>query len=371
MNMSDAEPRGPERVRWGWVIGCSVVGLLLLAIALKGQVWWKWQGVASSIVVNVGTAFLIAAILFFMERRFTAQVVRAGQRAVAEAAEQVETRLEQQADALSARIDDLQEQIDRRMQDRAREQDRKIVNLRDVASFDTVTEAMTEANRFGAIVWGGVTVPASSDPDGIALTFKWGFDRNKMLTSGPRPRLDIIVSIEADYALPAPRPYIATEWEPGEPPAEVADRLIQALQSQGRWYGPGTLDWPLALRNLHRALELAVTSRRGGETTGSWHLHGALFELIGEDWAITEAGIENRTRGQVVLSESDFPAAQYNPWRKPADKWPPELPEWAPSEEWERVLRHGERRLPVDHGPLATSPIWTPWTQPIRSTNGH
>ena len=369
--MSDAEPDQPDQVRWGWVTGCTVVGLVLLAIALKGQAWWKWQGVAPGIVVNVGTAFLIAAILFFMERRFTARVVRAGRRALAEAAEQIEGRLEQQADALSARIDDLQDQIDRRMQDRAQEQDNKIASLREVASFDTVTEAMTEANRVGAIVWGGVTVPASSDPDGIALTFKWGFDRNKMLTSGPRPRLEIIVSIEADYDLSGLRPYIATEWEPSESPAEVADRLIQALQRAGRWHGPGTLDWPLALRNLHRALELAVTSRRDGDAVSSWRLHGALYELIGEDWAITEAGIENRALGQVVLPESDFPATQHKPWGKPADEWPPEQPEWSTSEEWGRVLRHGERRLPVDHGPLATSPIWTPWTQPIPNPNAN
>jgi hypothetical protein len=368
--MSDAEPGGPERVRWRWVIGCTAVGLALLTVALKGQTWWKWQGVAPGIVVNLGTAFLIAAVLFFMERRFTARVVQAGKRAVAEAAEQVEERLEQQTEALSARIDDLQEQVDRRMQDRAQEQDRKIANLREVASFDTVTEAMTEANRFRAIVWGGVTVPASSDPDGIAVTFRWGFDRNKMLTDGPRPRLDIIVTIEADFDLPGLRPYIATPWEPSETPAEVADRLIQALQLAGRWNGPGTLDWPLALRNLHRALELAVTSRRDGQAVGTWRLHGALYELIGEDWAITEAGVENRADSNVVLRESDFPATSHKPWGKPADEWPPEKPQWATAEEWDRVLRHGERKLPMDHGPVATSPIWTPWTQSIPSANG-
>jgi hypothetical protein len=342
-----------------------------MAISLKGQTWWKWQGVAPGILVNVGTDFLLAAVLFFLERRFTARVVQAGQRAVTEATEQVEARLNLQANALSARLDELQQQIDRRMQDRAQEQDRKIANLGEVASFDTVAEAMTEANRLRAIVWGGVTVPASSDPDGIALTFKWGFDRNKMLTSGPQPRLEIIVSIEADCDLPGPRPYIITQWEPGDSPAEVADRLIQALQNAGRWHGPGTLDWPLALRNLHRALELAVTSRREGEAIGSWRLHGALYELIGEGWAITEAGIENKALGKVVLPESDFPATRHKPWGKPADQWPPEQPESVTSEEWDRVLRHGERRLPVDHGPLATSPIWTPWTQRIPSANGH
>lgn len=288
-------------------------------------------GSRPGIVVNVGTAFLIAAVLFFLERRFTKQVVRAGQRAVAQAAEQIEERLERQADTLSARLDDLQEQIDRRMQDRAQEQDRKIAGLGEEVSFATVTEAMTEANRLRAIVRGGVTVPASSDQDGIALTFKWGIDRNKMVTDGPRPRLDITVSIEADYDLPGPRPYITTEWEPDEAPAEVAGRLIQALQTAGRWHGPGTLDWPLALRNLHRALKVAVTSRRDGDAAGSWRLHGALYELVGQDWAITEAGIENQRQGQVALAESEFPATRSKPWGKPAGEWPPERPEWSTS----------------------------------------
>lgn len=363
--MSDAEPSGPERVRWGWVISCTAVGLILLAVAFKGEIWWNWQGVVPGIMVNLGTAFLIAAILFFMERRFTSRVVQAGQRAVADAAEQIETRLEQQAEALSSRIDDLQEQIDQRMQGRAQEQDRKIDNLGEDASFATVTEAMTEANRLGAIVWGQVTVPASSDPDGIALTFKWGFDREEMLRSGPRPRLEILVRIEADYGLPGGRPYIATRWEPDEPPIEVADRLIQMLQNTGRWHGQNTMDWPLALRNLHRAIALAVPSRRDGVVSASWRLHGALFELIDEDWALTEAGVENRELRKVVLAESDFPATRTKPWGKPANEWPPEQPEWTTPEEWERVLRRGERIFPVHRGPLTMSPTWTPWTRPM------
>jgi hypothetical protein len=47
------------------------MGAALLGVALGGQSWWQWQGVWPGIVVNVGTAFLLAAVLFLFERRFT------------------------------------------------------------------------------------------------------------------------------------------------------------------------------------------------------------------------------------------------------------------------------------------------------------
>jgi hypothetical protein len=93
---------GAERVRWAWVIGCVVGGMVFIGVALRGQSLGTWQGVTPSIVVNLDTDFLLAGVLFLLERRFTSRVVLAGQRAVQEAAEQVEGRLKQRTDELSA-----------------------------------------------------------------------------------------------------------------------------------------------------------------------------------------------------------------------------------------------------------------------------
>lgn len=98
---------------------CAGVGVVLLWLAVQGQTWWRRSGVWPAIVVNVGMAFLLAAVLFLFERRFTRHVVLAGQQAVQRAAERVEERLQRRTDELTARIDDLQDQVTRRMHARA------------------------------------------------------------------------------------------------------------------------------------------------------------------------------------------------------------------------------------------------------------
>jgi hypothetical protein len=62
----------------------------------------------------------------------------------------------------------------------------------------------------------------------------------------------------------------------------LAEKLITQLQSASRWDGHGTLDWSLALRNLKRSLDTAISSRRRDQ--GVWHLRGPLIELVGDDW---------------------------------------------------------------------------------------
>lgn len=367
--MSDDQKDEMERVQWAWVIGCVVVGLGFLGFALRRESLGIWKGVAPSIIVNLGTAFMLAGVLFWLERRFTSRVVRAGQRAVQETAEQVEGRLKQRTDELSARIADLQRQVEQRMQARAEEQDRRIVALGDDVSYDTVTTALTEANRLRAISGGQVTVQAAEDPDGVALIFKWGTHRSAVYNLGAllgrgdlteagtcgyepfglpslSPCLEIEARIEADFEFSGGRPLFEVEWRPEDPPAAVADRLNQQLQREGRWHNPSTLDWTLALRNLQHSLELAVTSRRDGDGAGPWRLHGALHELVGEDWAITEAGIEHRQHNGVILAESDFPQTRNRRSGKPVDTWSPACPSYANADEWERLLRRGKRLFP-------------------------
>jgi exonuclease VII large subunit len=109
-----------------------------------------------------------------LERRFIGSVVRASERAVRQAAQQVEEHLQERTDVLAARIDDLQADLRQRIQRRAHEQDAKVAALEENVSYATVTEALTEANKLAAIDGGHVTVQASRDPNGLALTFRWG-----------------------------------------------------------------------------------------------------------------------------------------------------------------------------------------------------
>ena len=182
--MSDRqEPR--RRLAFGPMLLCTLLGIAVLMVAIRGQAWWGWQGVWPSILTNVGTALLVAAVLFLFERRFTGRVIRANRQAVQEAAAEVEENLQHRTDQLAARIDDLQDQIDERMRARADAQDAVITSL-DIPTYATVTAALTEANRLHAFAGDAANVQTSTDPDGIRFAFQWGIHTvRKDPQSGP------------------------------------------------------------------------------------------------------------------------------------------------------------------------------------------
>ena len=70
---------------------------------------------------------------------------------------------------------------------------------------------------------------------------------------------------------------------------------------------------------------LSVAYKRR-DATAPWQLHGGLYELHGENWAITEAGIEYRPASQIVLDEGDFP----EPTARSGMTSPSDLDGWAP-----------------------------------------
>ena len=158
-------------------------------------------------------------------------------------------------------------------------------------------------------------------------------------------------------------PVIETIWRAKESAESVIRRINEKLRERDRWNGQGTVNWEQAFRDLHRAIVLSVAYKRR-DTTAKWQLHGGLYELHGEDWAITEAGIEYRPSGQVVLSETDFPSAT-DPLRSSrlSDPfvWAPDPPDGAPAEEWRHILWRGLFHFPLDHGPVTGQPTRYPW----------
>jgi hypothetical protein len=337
-----------ERIRWSWVIVCVIAGAALIAFALVH--WWA----ASSVVTNVGTGFLLAAVLFFLERRFTHRVVTANRQAV----EAAEGRLQQQADRLATRIDGLQAQIEERMQETSRDEDRALAAVREDVSRENILGAFGVANSLNAIHWGAVTVPGAADPDGFTVTFSammqnvGGFGPPEGVV-GPILRVEVRALHDPSLeTIPLPT---GAEWRLGVDPAEVAATVNRMLQQGGMWRGPGTVDWTLAMSNLADALDLAVRSRRDGAAGSGWRLGAELFELVGRDWALTGAGVEHRDHG-LVVAETMFPDREYTP-----DGWPPKVPDWADPAEWQRVLVAGQRVFPIDHGPFRRAPALVPW----------
>lgn len=354
-----------EPINWPWITGSMVIGLGLNVAAIGAEAEWKWSGVVPSILVNLGTAVLLVGVFFLLERRFTRRIVDTSTGAIKQAAEQIGEQLQNRTDALSTRIDDLQRQVDIRMRQRAAQGDEKVGALADDISYATVTAALTEANDLGAIPAGQIIVEASGDIDGARIIFRWAADAvptSSTFRITP-PRLFLEPRIEADYDTYGGRPVLGDQWHPDEPVEEVAERIIRDLQRKGRWAGPDTVNWTVTMENLQRSLALAIASRRGGSSAGSSRLRGALYELIGDDWAITTAGVESRQANEVILGEAEFPDIRdrRNPF-SPKPEWKPPAPAGITAEDWDHLLRHGRRVHPQYHGPMLHAPGWYPWT---------
>jgi hypothetical protein len=76
--------------------------------------------------------------------------------------------------------------------------------------------------------------------------------------------------------------------------------------------------------------------------------------------AITEAGVEYRPTGTVVLAEREFPEDHAHMTSTDLNGWSPTPPGGADAAEWQHVLWRGLRHLPIQHGPVVGQPTWWP-----------
>lgn len=349
-----------QRVNWLLVLGCTLIGAALIILALGLERYHEWQGVSLSAMVNIGVAFLLVALLYFVQRRL---LVRVSDAAAVAASAVVDSRIEERTRGLGVRLDQLGERMDELATSRGQRQDESVANL-EVPTYWTVATALAAANKLGAIAHGVVTVQGSRDYRELGLTFSYGTDDGDGRFGIPRhDTLKIEGQVYADQRARGTRYVIEAEWDAGETADVVGFRLRETLEHRGRWNSDDTLDWPAALRNLQLALDWAIRSRRRDGAPGL--LRGALMELVTPDWAITDAGIECPSK-EFVLGESEFPerySMQARHQRETAP-WRPEPPDWVDGDLWDELIRRGRQRLPVLKGPIAIMPTWIPITEP-------
>ena len=269
--------------------------------------------------------------------------------------------LRQQADALPTHIGQLQALVDEQDAESVRDQDRIIEALSEAVSPMTVARAMAVANMVGAFPEGEITLRASTDPM-IDLTFSWQHHIGDGRFSLPGGNfLGVKAHVVADPG--GGTPVIETIWLMTEKAETVIGRINGMLQQRDRWNGPKTINWGQVFRDLHRAIVLSVSYKRH-DSTVDWQLHGGLYELHGQDWAITEAGIEYRPSSQVVLLEADFPERAAYPdrvgRRADLEGWPPASPAGVDLAEWQHVLWRGRWHFPVNRGPMRARPVRWP-----------
>ena len=261
-----------------------------------------------------------------------------------EAADDSSNRPSDHADELETKLDEVDAA-------EAKDEDRIIAAMGEEISFMTVASAMTVANTLRALAEGEITIRGSLEPR-IDIAFSWHDHAADGRFSEPGGTLlTVKAHVNADPG--GGTPVIQATWNPADTPEAVIGRINSQLIERDRWNGPKTIDWGQVFRDLRTAIQLAVAYKRRDPDV-PWRLHGALYEIHGTDWAITEAGVEYRPTGTVALAEHEFPENRARMTSTDLNGWAPTPPEGADASEWQHVLWRGLWHLPIQHGPVVS-----------------
>lgn len=300
---------------------------------------------------------LLAAVLFLAEPRFTRRVVEAAGQGVSD---QVRAAVEESTGDLAHRLDDLESILMKRKKDEASLQEAVVDAVEDDVSHRTISQALAEANRVGA-VGGGIVVRAAPTLQGPFVKFQY-VQYNDGRWPGRREgevALEVSVPVEkrpGDIGTPV----IVCDWNADKSAEDVDAELRQKLKAAGYWEFSNALNFALALKEFTRGLKLALASSRSDSTGGT--LKGALYQLVNEEWAITEAGIECPMQNY-LFPESDFP--EKDPHALGPDNRPPFLPA-APSfvdgDTWSYLIEKGKAYFPTPRGRGFYTPTFSPYS---------
>ncbi|MEU8631408.1 hypothetical protein AB0C38_04505 [Amycolatopsis sp. NPDC048633] len=336
--MSD---EGSPKVRPRWLTLSAVLGVGAAFVAWA--IGWQGRDAWPGIFVNIGTGFVLAGILVFIEPRFTRRLSAAVTKNVAETVTtQVAEATEQR---IAAHIDDLEARFAERIKERVREREATVDSM-ERPTFDSVMNAFDEADRMSAISAAAVTVPANKLPSSLVclkFTRLWmqrgdGFGPAADRTS----QIGVMVLGVSDY----PENF-SIPWQESETAEEMGVRIVESLRAKGAWRSE-LLDWPLGLRNLQLALRTAV-SHRSGEEDDKWFSTDSMQELLDKNWIVTYAGIEScdpdlryvfkwdEIPGLVRSAEDKMTKEERENW-PPADEWPPPPPGGLTTEQWHTFL---------------------------------
>jgi hypothetical protein len=347
---------------WKWLSLTVAIGIALIVIA--ASVPWpknsQWVLASTAALVNLGTASMFAALGVLLKPPLT--------RAARQFADELQAPLKSDINNLKNNMQTLTEQTEELLHARDSRIEQTLKMFDESPTFETVTNALEIANDLNAFAGGIATVQGGTDPDGgplsLRVRFLWGTD-----TESTQPLLRVQAVCDEDQfqqARPTEGPDSGlvdhndrlcseVEWGKEERAAEVGARLVAEVQSNGPYLGSGTLDWAKTISELGHTLGRAVASRRA--VAGVWRLTAPVFEFVGDDWAITEAGVENHANG-VVFLPYEFPdwypgghADRREAWRPPSD---PDIP--APDR---RVFDRAVAYLPLRPLPN-TPPGWAP-----------
>ena len=300
-----------EKTNWRLVLLTVLIGLALIGVGWYTDLVMQWPAIITGTFTSIGAAFLLAFVIFLMERRFT-------QRITSKVDESTRAIVAENSQQLSIRLSDLEDRLRERRETTKRSQTDIIDAMIDDVSYDTVTAALQEATRVGAIRR-RVTVQASVVDQRLLVTFDWG---SNSLGRPSRPweddgtgdhlTVDVVLAKAPDEI---GRPYVGVEWLPGASLIDVATDLDESLRRGGHLAEAKALDLSSAIQTLHRALRLAVDDQH--TASGEERIRGQLVEYLSGDWVITDNAIQNVRTGYVATAaELGF---RPEPYRQPGN----------------------------------------------------
>jgi hypothetical protein len=135
-------------------------------------------------------------------------------------------------------------------------------------------------------------------------------------------------------------------WSDGEDVTVVMEKVIARLEEANIDASIAAFDPELVFRNLRHSLSVAIRSRRGELER---RLRGPLIELVGDQWAFTDAGLESRTDDTFVPTDV-FPATIAR-FRDPGTRpfVPPDAPSGVSKDTWQVLMEIAERTY-LGHG---------------------
>lgn len=318
---NDQHPLIPTRILVRVV--AALVGLGTTAILMARYLPWhtpsEWSSVGPSLLVNLGVALGYSTVLVLLvdpiQRKFRG-VVRAEVKDQTKAAVRP---LENQVGELGRNVASLGDRIDELLRSRNDKIDRAVAAVQESPSFESVVEALTLANDLNALGTGIATVQGGDDdvpdePLSLRVRFLWGG------VPGAEPSLHVQAVCEGSLYAFLNQDELGTQnfatnhndhliydhdWEPEQSAEAVFLILRRQVERKNMYFSEKALNWPDTFSELHRSLQLAISSTRGDQ--GTWRLVGRLLERVG-DWAITTHGVEHPAyAGGIVFSPSDYP----------------------------------------------------------------
>lgn len=344
--MTDAELPVATRINRPAVAICFSLGLMVTGMAFVVGQSLGVSAVAVAVIVNLGTAFLLAGVLYVIERRFTVRVQQTAATEAAKVAKEETRDLRDRTVTLEIGLDELRNATTAFVRKRDNEFSTLVASIETISGFDPIWTALERAAE-DQMTHSELVVDGTDTAGAVPVSFMSNWDTR----DGAQDEVPIIeVALQkGDDTIDTRRHGLV--WWPDEGAVEFGGRLIEHARQQNIPTGEHGFDFSATLARLRIALD--ASQARHTQAPENW-LEGVPWEFIGE-WAITSAGLEHRTH-PLVVPMADVPNALVTSLadRVPGitlPTFPPEPPGWMNDHVlWRQLCKRLRWRAPSGFG---------------------